>query len=63
MVSRQLAVAYFMAHAPKGFWPILNGGELAIIYSWFALYLSAKGPGAWALDGLRRSRGRTDSSD
>lgn len=48
--SGLLAVAYFMAHAPQGFWPILNGGELAIIYSWFALYLVAKGPGAFALE-------------
>ena len=54
LVSGQLAAAYFMAHAPKGFWPILNGGELAIIYSWFALYLSAQGPGRWALDAVLR---------
>ena len=54
LVSGQLAAAYFMAHAPKGFWPILNGGELAIIYSWFALYLSAQGPGGWALDAVLR---------
>lgn len=50
--SGLLAVAYFMAHAPQGFWPIQNGGELAIIYSWFSLYLVAKGPGAFALEGL-----------
>jgi putative oxidoreductase len=48
--SGLLAAAYFMAHAPRGFWPIQNGGELAIIYSWFALYLAAKGPGAFALE-------------
>jgi putative oxidoreductase len=42
-------VAYFTAHASKGFWPILNGGELAIIYSWLSLYFAAKGPGAFAL--------------
>ncbi len=48
--SGLLAVAYFMAHAPKGFWPIENGGELAIIYSWFSLYLVARGPGAFALE-------------
>jgi putative oxidoreductase len=55
VLSGELAVAYFMAHAPRGFWPILNGGELAIAYSWIALYLSANGPGAWALDNLRAS--------
>ena len=56
LVSGEMAVAYFMAHAPKGFWPILNGGELAIIYCWFALYLAARGPGALALEGLTRNR-------
>ncbi len=54
--SGLLAVAYFMAHAPQGFWPIQNGGELAIIYSWFSLYLAANGPGAFALDSLVPSR-------
>lgn len=47
--SGLLAVAYFTAHASKGFWPILNGGELAIIYSWLSLYFAAHGPGAFAL--------------
>lgn len=54
--SGLLAAAYFMAHAPQGFWPILNGGELAIVYSWLSLYLAAQGPGAWALDRLRLAR-------
>lgn len=53
LVSGLMAVAYFMAHASKGFWPILNGGELAVVYSWLSLYLAAHGPGAWALDRLR----------
>ena len=57
LMSGLMAVAYFMAHAPRGFWPILNGGELAIVYSWFSLYLVARGPGAWALDNLRAARG------
>jgi putative oxidoreductase len=54
--SGLMAVAYFMAHAPRGFWPILNGGELAIAYCWLFLYVAAQGPGAWALDN-RRLRG------
>jgi len=54
--SGLMAVAYFMAHAPSGFWPILNGGELAIAYCWLFLYIAAQGPGAWALDD-RRLRG------
>jgi putative oxidoreductase len=53
LVSGLMAFAYFMGHAPKGFLPIVNQGELAIIYCWFALYLAAAGPGAWSLDGMR----------
>lgn len=56
LISGLMAFAYFMGHAGKGFWPILNGGELAIVYSWFSLYLAAQGPGAWALDNLRGLR-------
>jgi putative oxidoreductase len=55
LLSGLMAAAYFMGHASKGFWPNLNGGELAMIYSWLALYLAAEGPGAWAVDRLRRS--------
>ena len=56
LMSGLMAAAYFMAHAPQGFWPIRNGGELAIVYSWLSLYLAAHGPGAWALDNLRAPR-------
>ena len=56
LMSGLMAVAYFMAHAPRGFWPILNGGEVAIVYSWFSLYLVARGPGAWAIDNVRAAR-------
>jgi putative oxidoreductase len=56
LMSGLMAFAYFMGHAGKGFWPILNGGELAIVYSWLSLYLAAQGPGAWALDNLRSRR-------
>lgn len=58
LMSGLMAAAYFMGHAPQGFWPILNGGELAIVYSWLSLYLAAQGPGAWALDNVRDSRAR-----
>ena len=54
--SGLMAVAYFMGHGSRGFWPILNGGELAILYCWLLLYLSAQGPGAWALDNLIRRK-------
>ena len=53
----EMAFAYFRAHAPKGFWPILNGGELAVLYCFLFLYLAATGPGPISLDRLlgRRS--------
>jgi putative oxidoreductase len=53
-----MAVAYFMAHAPKGFWPLLNRGELAAIYSFVFLFLAATGGGELSIDGLLRKRKR-----
>ncbi|HEY7687094.1 MAG TPA: DoxX family protein [Dongiaceae bacterium] len=50
ILSGVMAAAYFMAHAPQGFYPILNGGELAALYCFVFLYLSAAGGGAWSLD-------------
>lgn len=50
ILAGQMAVAYFMAHASKGFWPVLNGGEPAILFCFIFLYLVCAGPGAWALD-------------
>ena len=55
LMSGLMAAAYFMGHAPNGFWPKQNQGELAVIYCWFSLYLAAQGPGAFALDNLRRA--------
>jgi putative oxidoreductase len=54
VLSGEMAVAYFMGHAPHGFWPILNHGELAIVFCFVFLYLSAAGAGRWSLDALRR---------
>lgn len=48
--SGLMAAAYFIAHAPKSFYPILNGGELAVLYCFAFLYLAAAGGGAWSLD-------------
>ena len=56
LLSGQMAVAYFMAHAPKGFWPILNNGELAVLYCFVFLYLFAAGGGSWSVDRLLRKR-------
>jgi putative oxidoreductase len=55
VLSGFMAVAYFMAHASKGsaLLPILNGGELAVVYSFLFLFISAAGGGAWALDDRR----------
>ena len=53
ILSGQMAAAYFMAHAPQGFLPILNGGELAVLYSFIFLYFAAAGGGAFSIDGLR----------
>ncbi|MXP61910.1 DoxX family protein [Roseomonas sp. M0104] len=54
VLSGQMAVAYFMAHAPRSFFPVLNGGDAAILYCFIFLYLVFAGPGALSLDGRRR---------
>ena len=56
ILSGQMAWAYFQVHAPEGFWPILNGGELAAFYSFAFLYVAARGGGVFGLDGLRQLR-------
>lgn len=58
VLSGLMAVAYFMAHTPKGFWPLLNRGELAAIYSFVFLFLAAAGGGELSIDGLLRRRKR-----
>ncbi|MFV0299534.1 MAG: DoxX family protein [Paracoccus sp. (in: a-proteobacteria)] len=55
LVSGLTAAAYFIAHAPQGFYPLLNGGELAALYSFAFLYLAAAGPGPWSVDAARES--------
>ncbi len=49
ITSGQMAVAYFMAHAPRGFWPIVNKGELAVLYCFVFLYIASKGSGRWSV--------------
>ena len=53
ILAGNMAVAYFMAHAPRGFFPLLNGGELAIVYCFVFLYFWLAGGGEWSLDRLR----------
>jgi putative oxidoreductase len=50
IVSGEMAVAYFIVHAPKSFFPLLNGGTLAIIFCFTCLFLSTAGPGPWSVD-------------
>jgi len=56
IASGEVAVAYFQAHAPRGFWPIVNGGELAALYCFVFLYFAAMGSGKWSVDSLRKKR-------
>lgn len=51
VLSGEMAVAYWMAHAPQSFYPLLNGGESAILFCFVFLYIAAAGPGAWAVHG------------
>ena len=53
VMSGFMAFAYFIAHAPQGFWPLVNRGELAVLYCFVFLYLSAAGGGPWGLDAWR----------
>jgi putative oxidoreductase len=55
IMSGEMAFAYFMAHAPQGhvLTPMLNGGEMAVMFCFVFLYIAAAGPGTWSLDGRR----------
>ena len=56
ILSGDMAVAYFMAHFPKNFFPSLNGGDAAILYCFIFFYLFVAGAGAWSLDRLLTPR-------
>ncbi len=58
--SGQMAVAYFMVHVPQGFWPILNGGELAAFYCFTWLFFFTHGPGRYSVDARLASRSEGD---
>jgi putative oxidoreductase len=51
VASGEMAGAYFMAHAPRGFWPIQNTGELAVLYCFIFLYIASRGAGVWSVEG------------
>jgi putative oxidoreductase len=56
ILSGEMAVAYFMGHAPNGFWPVINQGTPAVLFCFMFLYLSSAGAGPWSLDALRGRR-------
>ena len=56
ILSGEMAVAYFRQHAPRGFWPILNGGELAILFCFLWLFFSVAGPGPISVDTMLRRK-------
>jgi putative oxidoreductase len=56
LLCGEMAVAYFKQHFPHGFWPIDNGGELAVLYCFIFLYLMSSGAGPWSLDRMVRKK-------
>jgi putative oxidoreductase len=58
LLSGEMAVAYFQVHFRRSFWPILNGGEVVVLYCFIYLYLFASGAGPYSLDALLRNRRR-----
>jgi putative oxidoreductase len=56
LASGEMAVAYFMVHAKGGFWPIVNKGELAVVYCFLFLYIAARGSGPYGVDAMMRKR-------
>ena len=55
LCSGLMAVAYWLAHGTQAFLPLLNGGELAVLYCFVFLFISAYGPGVWSIDGTRET--------
>lgn len=53
LLAGEMAVAYWMFHAPRNLYPVLNGGDAAILYSFVFLLFVFTGPGAWSIDGAR----------
>lgn len=61
VASGQMAVAFFMAHAPQGLNPLLNQGELSVLYCFLFLYIAAHGPGIWSIDNMLKTDSRTEA--
>jgi putative oxidoreductase len=58
VAAGEMAVAYFTQHSPRGFWPILNGGELAVLNCFVFLFIASRGSGILSIDALRRKARR-----
>ena len=56
VLAGEMAVGYFIVHAPLGFFPAMNAGEPAILFCFIFLYMAAAGPGAWSIDEMRAGR-------
>ena len=54
IASGEMATAYFIGHFPAGFWPIQNGGELAVLCCFVFLYVATRGAGIWSIDGAQK---------
>ncbi|HEV3334322.1 MAG TPA: DoxX family protein [Bryobacteraceae bacterium] len=52
LLSGEMAIGYFRTHAPRSFWPVINMGEITVLYCFLFLWLSAAGPGPWSVDRL-----------
>ena len=56
LLSGEMAVTYFQFHAPRGFWPAMNGGEVVVLFCFTWLYISAAGGGPWSVDSLMKRK-------
>lgn len=57
LLSGVMAAAYFIVHAPQSFFPVINGGDAAILYCFVFLYIFFAGPGPWSVDAMRKKNG------
>lgn len=62
LLSGEMAIGYFMVHAPEGTFPMLNGGESAVLFCFIFLYIAFEGPGPWSIDAILR-RKRAEAGD
>ena len=60
LLSGEMAFAYFIGHAPRGFWPVANHGHTVVLFCFVWLYFSAAGAGPWSVDALLRSSAREE---